>query len=122
MRRVTKDDIQTINSWYAIRGMQTLGEHLFPDIGFIVDNVGAGFIYQTDSSLCFLDGYVSNPGSTKDQRKTAFDSISNALILTAKAHGFSQILAYTKNSEIRKRCERFQFMLRGDYTLYCKEL
>lgn len=120
MRRFIVEDIAQVNSWYRARAMPTVSEHLFPDIGMIVDGIGAGFIYQTDSSMCFLDGYISNPETTREERAEAFDKISHALILTAKEYGFSQILAYTKNSEIRKRCERFGFTARGEHTLYVK--
>jgi len=120
MVRFSEEHIPEINSWYCQRGMETLSKHLFPDVGFIVRGVGAGFIYQTDSSLCFLDGYISNPESTKEHRKDSFDKITHALILTAKDHGFRSILAYTQNPEISKRCERFGFGLRGTYNLFVK--
>lgn len=119
-RPVEVEDRDTINAWYAMRGLPELHEHLFPDVGYIVPGVGAGFIYQTDSSLCFIEGYISNPSSTKAQRKESFDHITNALIRAAKEHGFRSILAYTQNEEIAKRCERFQFQRKGDYTLYAR--
>lgn len=120
MVRFSPENIPEINAWYCLRGMEPLNKHLFPDVGFIVSGVCAGFIYQTDSALCFLDGYVSNPDTTKEQRKEAFDKITTALILTAKDHGFTSILAYIKNPEIAKRCERFGFGLRGTYNLFVK--
>lgn len=118
--RFSKKDIPEVNSWYVARGISPINENLFPDIGFICHGVGAGFIYQTDSALCFIDGYIAHPMTTKEDRKEAFDDITNALIRTAKDHGFDQILAYTKNPEIKKRCEKFSFKLKGTYDLYVR--
>lgn len=119
-RPVEQADRREINAWYAMRGMPSLEECLFPDVGYIVPGIGAGFIYQTDSSLCFIEGYISSPKTTKEERKDAFDYITNALIRAAKEHGFRSILAYTQNSEIAKRCKRFQFEHKGDYSLYVR--
>lgn len=122
MRRFILEDIPTVNAWYLSRGMFPLNEHMFPDVGFIVENVGAGFLYQTDSSLCFMDGYISSPATTRDERAAAFEKISQALIRTAKDHGFKEILAYTKNPGVKKMCDRFTFELKGQYDLYVKEV
>lgn len=121
-RPVEIEDREVINFWYGLRGMNWLHEHLFPDVGYIVPGIGAGFIYQTDSSLCFIEGYISNPKSTKEERKEAFDAITISLIHAAKDHGFQTMLAYTHHEEIAKRCERFQFQRKGDYALYKREL
>ena len=120
MRRVIEADLPVIDKWYLSRGMLPPEKHLYPEIGFIVDNVGAGFIYQTDSALCFFDGYISSPASTKDERKEAFDKITLALVRTAKDHGFRQILAYTKNPGTKRMCDRFNFELKGEYSLYVR--
>jgi hypothetical protein len=122
MRRVIKEDYPTINKWYLARGMMPLSEHLYPDIGFIVENIGAGFLYQTDSALCFIDGYISSPSSDKEERRVAFDKITTAIVRTAKDHGFRSILAYTKNQGVKGMCDRFNFQFKGEYTLYVKEI
>lgn len=115
-------DMEEVNGWYCSRGMRPLSYHMFPDVGYIVPGIGAGFLYQTDSSLCFIDGYISSPVSTREERREAFDLITNAIIRTAKDHGFQQILAYTRNHGVKERCERFHFQLRGQYDLYVKEI
>lgn len=122
MRRFTKKDIPTINAWYQARKLPPLHPELYPDIGYIVENVAAGFIYQTDSVLCFIEGYIANPQTSKEERKAAFDEITTALIRTAKDHGFKSILAYSQLEEIRKRCERYDFKFKGHYALYVKEI
>ena len=99
--RFTKDHIPAINSWYGLRAMPSVPENLFPDIGFIVPGIGCGFLYKTDSALCFLDGYMANPNTTKEERKDAFYAITRYLMRDAKDHGFTQILAYTKHQRRR---------------------
>lgn len=121
-RPVTPKDYDVINAWYRGHHMPPLCEHLFPDVGYVVDGIGAGFIYQTDSSLCFIEGYISNPDSGKDDRKEAFDQITNCLIRVAKDFGFKAVLAYTQHPEIAKRCERFHFQYKGTYNLFLKGL
>lgn len=121
-RPVEIKDHNTINLWQNAHGLARLEEHLFPSVGYIVENVAAGFLYQTDSSLCFIDGYISNPASDKAERREAFDQITDNVIRTARDHGFRNILAYTQHPEIMKRCVRYQFAPKGVYSLYSREL
>jgi hypothetical protein len=122
MRLFEEKDIETINGWYRARQQPELNKYLFPDTGFFIENVAVGFLYRTDSCLCFLDGYVCSPSSTKEQRAAAFEKITHMLIRVAKDQGYTRILAYTKSPGIKKIAERFQFSLKGDYTLFIKEI
>lgn len=121
-KRFTIEDIPQINAWNAMRFMPKIDEWFFPKIGFVVDNIAAGFIYQTDSVLCFIDGYVSNPDSNRLDRKAAFDLITNNLLIIAKEFGFKSVLAYTQHPAIKERCEKYDFNLKGRYDLYVKEI
>jgi hypothetical protein len=122
VRPFQPEDIKQINSWYGARGIPPIDKHLFPDVGYIEPGVAAGFLYQTDSSLCFIDGYVANPAAPKASRGEAFDAITISIVRTAKDHGFRQILAYTEHPEIKKRCERSLFNLKGRYDLYVRDI
>lgn len=121
-RPVERTDHEKINSWNNARCLPFIAEHMFPDVGYVVDDIAAGFLYQTDSSLCFIDGYISNPASDKAERKEAFDLITDNIIRAAKDHGFLSILAYTQHPEIMKRCVRYHFTPKGVYSLFTREL
>lgn len=119
-RKYSISDIKTLNEWYAAHRLDVPEEDMFPEIGYLVPEIGCGFIYQTDSSLCFIDGYISNPESTGDERRDAFDIITQNLLIAAKEAGFRAILAYTENMQIKKRCERYDFNKKGTYDLYVR--
>lgn len=121
-RRVIESDFGVINKWFGLRGEPNIPKGYFPDVGFIAENVGAGFLYQTDSTLCFIDGYISNPASTKAEREDAFEWITRSLLLTAKEHKFTMVLAYSQNPAVKKWCDKFNFELKGEYRLYAREV
>lgn len=121
-KAVEQKHFPQISHWYRDRDMSIPHPKFFPETGFVVENIAAGFIYKTDSKICLLDGYISNPKTTKEDRKKALDIITSDLIIYAKESGFLSILAYTKNESIRKRCGKFLFLDKGDYTLHVREL
>jgi hypothetical protein len=121
-RKFESKDLSIINCWYRERGSAQLTEDAIPSLGFIVDDIGAGFIYQTDSCLCFIEGYVANPATSKEDRKEAFDIITANLIMAAKEAGYTKILAFTEHPEIKKRCLRYDFKHKGVYDLYVREV
>lgn len=121
-RKFIQEDLAQVNRWHALHEMPVIGYDDLPEIGFIVPGVCAGFLYQTDSSVCMLDGYISNPESEKNARKDALDAITFLLITTAKDLMFTTIMAFTKNQSVMGRCERYEFTKKGEYNLFVRRI
>lgn len=121
-RRYHKQDIEVVNEWYAGWNHPTLLPHMLPDVGFIVDEVCAGFLYKTDSSLCLLDAYVANREATKAAKQLGLDLVTNALLEEAYACGFRAVMAITDNPSIVKRCINYKFKDEGTRRVFVREL
>lgn len=121
IRPFKKEDISTINEWEMGWELNTSSIDHYPETGFIVEGVCAGFLYKTDSSICFIDGYISNPKSDKKERKKALDLITRALLWSAKEN-FSTCVVYTQNPSIRNRFLDNDFKPKGNHLMLVKEL
>lgn len=108
VRKVKKKDLEQIRNWYLKRGEpdQTL---VLSDIGFIVDNVAAAFLYTTNSPICMFEAYITNPETNKDERKEALDLITNKLFETAKNMNFKTIISLVNNKATHQRCLDYGF-------------
>ncbi len=62
-----------------------------------------GFLYQTDSKVCYIDGLLANPSISKTQRSEAIDQVVKAIIKAAKHLGFKYLLGTTKVKEVETR-------------------
>lgn len=81
-------DFEQIQVWAKHRGTEYT-ESQFPKVGFIVDGYAAYFLYQTDSTVCFLENLIANPLTEGSDRCEAIDLVVDAVISEAKALGFT---------------------------------
>lgn len=122
IRRFQKEDIAQVNEWELMWELNPSTLDHYPETGFIVDDVCAGFLYKTDSSICFIDGYISNPKTDKRVRKAALDMVTEKIFEVAKASGFNTCVAYTQNPSVRYRCLDNDFKPKGNHLMLVKEL
>jgi hypothetical protein len=122
MRRYAQTDLEEMSGWYRARGLTPLSADVLPIVGFIEPDVAAGFLYLTDSSLCLLENYITNPRASPEGRNTALDAITGALLQEAERAGYRHAVALTQDREIRERALRHGLVPLGDYTLSHKEL
>lgn len=91
--------------WYQMFGETMIPEAL-PKTGYIVPGVAAGFLYRTDSSLCWLECLVANKDVPKEERNLALDAVVVALSQDAKKLGFKTLLGSTQLAAVVKRAQR----------------
>lgn len=121
-RRYKHEDLAEIKRW-ALEGYGYIySEHQFPKIGFIVDGVAAYFLYQTDSTVCFLENLVANKKIDKDQRSQAIDLIIKELLKTASELGFRVAYATTNLPQVVTRAIRFNAQVDNNQFLITKNL
>lgn len=96
IRLFNKDkDYNTIARWWLDHEQIPCDINLLPNIGFIVDDIVVGFLYQTDSGVCFVESVVSDKKSKKEDRKKALDDMANALMNVAKEMNYKKIIFHT---------------------------
>ncbi len=68
-------------------------------------NIVAGFLYFTNSKLCWMEFIVSNPKYKEDDRKEAIRFLIDELGHIAKSRGFKAVFTSVKNQHLIKHYE-----------------
>lgn len=103
-RRVNIDiDYSNIVSMYNSWDYPPVLHEFFPTIGYIVDGVCCGFLYQTDSKVAYIQRIVSNKKSDKAFRSICLDLIIKELKECAKMLGYTVLICPTDNTALSKR-------------------
>lgn len=72
------------------------GRELYPATGYVVDNIVVGFLYRTDApGVGWIDGIVSDPGSSESDRAVALKSLVRELYAEADRQGLTLVWACT---------------------------
>lgn len=123
MKTFTDGDMFAINTWRIARGLPAQDRSLYPRIGLVEPQVAAGFLYATDSCLCMLDGFITNPNASMLKRGRALDKIADVLIELARHHGYKRIVAISSNGGILRLAEKKGLSYEpGLFQVYTKEL
>lgn len=122
MRQFLCDDLKVINEWQEAHGLPAFKLENLSKFGLIIDDVCAGFIFETDGGFCVFDCFISNPKSSKIDRTLCLDVITEALLKRAEARGFKTVLALTSHPSIEERCKRYKFESALEYKFYLKEI
>jgi hypothetical protein len=122
VKRIKGEDLKEVNSWYKGWGQPQIPAHALPRGGYMVSGIAAGFCYLTDSSIGIIEGYISNPDSTPEQRSEALDEITQTILRYAARNEVSLLIAYATREEIGERAMRHGFKPCGGYMGYVKEI
>ncbi len=94
--RLTSDDIPTLNAWMAAHNHPgRLGKGYIPEVGYWVPGVVSCFLYQTDTKVAYIDGFLSNPESKKEDRHAAMIEVGKSLCDEAAKRGFETLRGTT---------------------------
>jgi len=99
----------TICSWWEKHQWPKIPLTMLPQTGYIVDDLCAGFLYQTDSNIAWLEFIISNPESTKDDRSKALDILIDRLSEDARGMGFTMIFSSINHSNLINKYEKNGF-------------
>ena len=123
MRAFRIDDLKMINAWYAARGWPEVGPAQARMKGFLVDDVAAGFLMQTDAGVAYLENMISNPQASARDVSVAIDAITKALFALAADNGFEHVAAFTQMPSIRTRAKRLGMVAHdAPYTLLSRKV
>lgn len=96
---------EMISLWYKDHGLLPVDSLLFPEIGYVVPGVAAGFLYKTDSKLGIIENIISNKRSEKNERDRSLNAIVENLIITAQALGMRLLVAFTELPVVSTRAK-----------------
>jgi hypothetical protein len=122
MRVFRRDDLEAVNGWFSGHRQPPMVPAALPTLGLIEPGVAAGFLYETDSTMAMVEGYVTNPDAAPADRNAALDEITEALLDCAKDQRFKHVIAICRDDSIEKRAERHGFKLLGRYALMAREV
>jgi len=98
-----------VSGWWKERGWAPIPLATLPTTGFIVPGVCAGFLYLTDSNLCFLEWVISNPESESQDRSKGLDLLIDELLTEAENLGYKVVSTVTTHPKLILRYEEFGF-------------
>ena len=84
---------------------------ILPTTGLIIDGVCATFLYETNSNICMMEGFICNKEADKKEREKCLDLIVDALLLFAKSRGFKYIKGDTRYKAVVDRGLKHGFKL-----------
>ena len=102
-------DLELINTWLKARSQRALNKSELPKVGMIFENVLAGFLYQTDSDMCFIENFVSNPKAKRKSVSSAIDFMTAHFVIKAKELGKPKVFVFTKKRSILNRAKELGF-------------
>lgn len=123
-RAVKYSDYDKLKGWWdfwkfpapAVAALPKYDDEL--TTGLMVSSNGidicAGFLYETNSALCWVEFIVSNPDSGKEERSEALSLLIDEFTEEAKRLGFGAIFASIKHPSLLNK------YIKAGYTLGTK--
>ena len=93
VRRYTKEDEKEVIGWFHSRKIDITPDYL-PKVGFLEPGIAAGFVYQVDANFCIFESFISNPNTSKSERKEALREIVTEMIKEAKQLGYKDAYGF----------------------------
>lgn len=101
----TKNNYQTLCSWYDGWKLPRTPENLIPSSSLLVfkdlNPICGGFLYQmSETPMFWIEGIISDPKSSKDDRKEALVVLVKGLTDLAKEFGGQMLLSSTPRESL----------------------
>lgn len=97
-----------LKKWYKGWNLPD-NSYLMSDLGLIVPDVAAIFLFTTNSKMCLLDGLICNPKSDKQERDECINKMIEVMIHQAKELGFKYIMGTTQFPHVLERAKQHGF-------------
>lgn len=121
VRPYEAEDFKQIKEWGAQWGAN-YDEDQFPNVGFVIEGVAAFFLYQSDSSVCWLENMITKRGVAPLVREKAVQLLIDAGMAKAKELGFAVAYAATSIVSAAKRARDNGARITPNYFLITKDL
>jgi len=106
-------------SWWQGHNFSVIPHDALPKTGYIAVNedkemVCAAWLYRTDSTLAWMEWYISNPVAAKTEVSEGLDMVINKLTDEAKESGFHTIFTSMKHGGLIRRMQKHGFGISED--------
>ena len=108
-RTLLEEDYSMLEKWWAAWGWPAVSKDILPDNGtggVMVEHDGkpivAGFIYWSNSGLCWLDWIVSDPNGSKRTRPLAVKLLIETVEIMVKDAGKKCIMSISRSNSLLK--------------------
>jgi len=107
MKVFTSEDYGMIKSWWEGHDAPVVPEHGLSRTGLIAYSgdkpVAAAWLYSTDSSVAFLEHFVSNPDATNRERSKGMNGLIGAFFGIADELKVSKLFGMVKPKSLVRR-------------------
>lgn len=115
-RYFQEEDYNMLLEWWKFWKFTPPALDMLPTSGVIVNKDGvdlcAGFVYFTNSKMCWIEFIVSNPNvRQKEDRREAITNVVDILCSVAKNNDYSVAYASLKNYNLEKKYLECGFIL-----------
>jgi len=102
---------EQLETWAKQWGWDLTVLDILPRRGLIIDGVCATFLYETNSNLCMMEGFICNKEADKEIREKCLDRIVDGLLLLARDLGYKYIKGDTRYQAVVDRGLKHGFKL-----------
>lgn len=108
-----------IAKWWLAHNFPVIPSDALPKTGFIAVNekkemVCAAWLYSTDSTLAWMEWYISNPLAAKSEISEGLDLVIDKLTEVAREAGFTTIFTSMKHAGLIRRMQKHEFNISED--------
>ena len=72
--------------------------------------IASGFLYKTNSAICWLEYIVTNPKTTSEERNLGIKTVIEQLSIKAKELGYEAIFSSIKNENLINKYKELGFI------------
>ena len=101
--------MKQLSTWINQWKIDPIAIETLPRTGFVVDNIAALFVYETNSSLCFLDYLISNKEQDKIKTNEAIDILVEHAIKYCHDEGYKFMISNSKYETVVDRAKKHGF-------------
>ena len=119
-------DYGTLQEWWKAHGSRSPRPEHYSRTGFMVEVKGqqicAGFLYNTDSTICLFEFMVCNPEASKEDRKIGLNHLIQTVKDAAKKAGYDMIYISIAAKAFIKKLEDAGFVIleKNQVHMFCE--
>lgn len=111
IRLFREDDYSTLVDWANKRNINYPPLDFLSDIGFVVENSCACFLYVTNSKVCLIEALIANPDISKEARNESLKSLFDYVINLLKDKEYKYIYCSVETEILKQRLKETNFLI-----------
>lgn len=102
-----------VAAWWSQHKWPIIPPGMLPKLGIVVakegQNICAGWIYRTDSTIAWLEFIVVNPKAPLKTKSKALDLLIDTLTIHAKNMGYEAVFSSLRHKGLMKKMTKFGY-------------